>query len=43
MFLVPQADVQCTLLVPWEGIVLRAILAPLVFHYGVVVGNCLSL
>ena len=40
---VPWADVQCMILVPWEGIVLWAILAPLVCHYGAVVGKCLSL
>ena len=40
---VPWADVQHMILVPWEGIVLRAILAPLECHYGVVVGNSLSI
>ena len=39
---IPWADVQRTILVPWEGIVLRAILAPLVCHYRAVVGNCPS-
>ena len=43
MLSVPWADVQRTILVPWEGIVLQAILAPLVCHYGVVMGNYLSL
>ena len=42
MLLVPRADVQQTILVPWEGIVLQTILAPLVHHYEVVVGNCPS-
>ena len=39
---IPKADVQRMILVPWEGIALRTILAPLVCHYGAVVGNCLS-
>ena len=43
MLLVPKTDVQCTILVPWEGIALRTILGPLECHYGAVVGNCLSL
>jgi hypothetical protein len=42
VLLVPKVDVQCMILVPWEGIALRTILAPLVCHYGAVVGNCLS-
>jgi hypothetical protein len=40
---VPSADLQRMILVPWEGIVLWAILAPVVGHYGAVVGNCPSL
>ena len=39
---VPRADVQHMILVPREGIALRTILAPLVHHYEVVVGNCPS-
>jgi hypothetical protein len=42
VLLVPKVDMQCTILVPWEGIALWTILAPLVCHYRVVVGNCLS-
>jgi hypothetical protein len=40
---VPWANVQHTILVPWGGIVMRCILAHLECHYGVVVGNCLSI
>ena len=43
MLPVPKTDVQCMILVPWEGIALRTILGPLECHYGAVVGNCLSL
>jgi hypothetical protein len=39
---VPREDVQCMILVPWEGIALRSILVPLVCHYRAVVGNCPS-
>ena len=42
MLSVPRIDVQCTILVSWEGIVLWTILAPLVRHYRAVVGNCPS-
>ena len=43
MLPVPRTDVQCRILVPWEGITLRTILGPLEFLYRAVVGNCLSL
>ena len=43
MLLVPWENVQRMILVPLEGIVMGAILAPPVCHYGAVVGNCLSL
>ena len=42
MLSVPKADMQHMILVPWEGIALWTILAPLVRHYGAVVGNCPS-
>ena len=43
MLPIPKVDVQCMILVPWEGIALRTILGPLECQYGVVVGNCLPL
>ena len=43
MLLVPKEDMQRIILVPWEGIAMWTILGPLECHYGVVVGNCLSL
>ena len=43
MPLVPRTNVQCMILVPWEGIALRTILAPLVRHYEAVMSNCPSL
>ena len=42
MLPIPMADMQHMILDPWEGIALWTILAPLVCHYGAIVGNCPS-